>query len=387
MDSKIDSLLNAFESGRGIDFFVQFLSDRKREVREVARWLLLETQLESARKLLRDYLPYSRMECLHKIQGKNKVEPNYFTISPDKKILFSNCYSETGKYEAYTTINIWNLQTGELINDIYSLHEHMGTDQNGTIILSGFLHRLEAIEHWRSALTYRLLFPRLADDEIYTSGKSYLHSDIGSLAVSHDGSIVACGEYGRSRQGCIVIWDIQAEKIIHSLEWKPIGETSSVSSLIISPDGTILLSQDTPFLKYRADCNRLWNLKTGELIREFETSAKWIAHEIATTPEGRYLASGIRDNVVKVWNVKTDEIIYSFPSCSLTAITPDGKVLAYCDDTNNIILLDLDTGQRICSLQGGTSLIKVICLSADREWIVSYDADKVIKIYGLPDEY
>jgi WD40 repeat protein len=184
-----------------------------------------------------------------------------------------------------------------------------------------------------------------------------------------------------------VIWDIQAEKIIHRLEWKPIRETSSISSLTISPDGTILLSQDTPFFKYRGDCNRLWNLQTGELIREFETSAQWIANEIATTPEGIYLASGIRDNVVTVWNVMTDEIIYSFPSCSPTAMTPDGKVFAYCNDTNSIVLLDLDTGQKICSIQGSTSLIKVICLSSDREWVVSYDADEVIKIYGLPDEY
>jgi WD40 repeat protein len=388
MDSRIDDLISAFESGEDISLLVQALSDRTREVREFARWLLSESQLEVARKSLRDYLPYSRMACLHKVQGHNKVEPNYFAISSSQKTLFSNCYSGTGKYDAYTTIHIWDLQTGELVDDIYSLHEHMGTDQNGTIILSGFLHRLEALENWRSRLTYRMLFPRSASDEVYTSGKGNFDSDIGSLAVSHDGSIVACGPYHHGWQGHIVLWDTQAERIIHHIQWQPTGGgISDILSLIMSPDKALLLSQDSRRIRLTPppDLNKLWNVQTGDLIREFETSAHWVAHEIATTPEGKYIASGIRDNVVKVWNVTTDEILYCFPGCSPTAMTPDGKVLAYCDYANNIILWDLDTDQKIGALQGSASLIRVLCLSSDREWVVSYDADETIKIYGIPD--
>jgi hypothetical protein len=241
MNSRIDALFDAFESAKDMDLLIQALSDHTREVREVARWLLSEIQAEESRQSLRDYLPYRKMRRLHRIQGQNKVEPNYFAIGAEKKILFSNCYSGTGKYDAYTTINIWNLQTGELTNEIYSLYEHMGTDQNGTIILSGFLHRLEAIENWQNKLTYRMLFPRLADDEVYKSGK-YSSSDINSLIVSHDGSLVALSTSEPGWQGHIVLWDVQTEKVIHYIQWQPAGGgMAEISSLMMSPDGTMLL--------------------------------------------------------------------------------------------------------------------------------------------------
>ena len=67
-------------------------------------------------------------------------------------------------------------------------------------------------------------------------------------------------------------------------------------------------------------------------------------------------------------------------------MTPDGKVLAYCDNTNNIVLWDLDINQKICTLSGNRSPIQAICLSSNREWVVSYDADQTIKIYGLLEE-
>jgi WD40 repeat protein len=382
-DSKINALFSAFESDKDLDLFAKALNDPSREVREVAHWLLKEAQSKDAEKILRDYLPYPKMQCLHQIIGQNKVEPNYFSISASSKTLINNCYSGTGMHDAYTTVSIWNLQTGELTNELHSMHEHMGTDRDGKIILTGCFNRLEALENWRSKLTYRMLFPRLADDEVYKSGQA--HNEIGSLAVSPDGAIVACGEYAATRDGGIVLWDTKEERITHRVQWQPTSGVSDISALIISSDGTLLLSQDETSVTRRRDLNRLWNLQTGELIREFETSAHWVAHTIATTSEGKCLASGIRDDVVMVWDIKTDEIVFSFLECSPTAMTPDGRVLAYSNDANEIVLWDLDANQRIFSFEGGESPIKAICLSSDREWVVSYGGDEAIKIYGLPN--
>ena len=67
-------------------------------------------------------------------------------------------------------------------------------------------------------------------------------------------------------------------------------------------------------------------------------------------------------------------------------MTPDGKVLAYCNETNGIVLWDLEVNQEIRTLPENSSSIHVICLSSDREWVVSYDGDQTIKIYGLLEE-
>lgn len=375
--AKIDALLDAFNSDEGINLIIQALGDPVREVRDTARWLLTETTSEAAEQALRS-CPYAQMQLLHTITGSGWGE-NYFAISTDKKALLSNCHSEPSGY-AIATVNVWSLQTGELTDTLYVRHEHLGTGQDGQMFVTSFQPFVTVHEDWDMKPKR---WGRLLQDR---------PTDIASLAVSYDGSVVAGGGYQHDAQlkllGRIAVWDLQADRLIHLLEWEPTRYTSYSLPVMISPDTSLLLTQDNN----RLDRHRLWNLQTGELIRVFETSPYWFADAIANTSDGRCIASGIRDNSVKVWDLSTDQVIYSFPGyrpvpgCSPTAMTPDGKVLAYCNETNGIVLWDLEVNQEIRTLPENSSPIQVICLSSDREWVVSYDVDQTIKVYGLLDE-
>lgn len=375
INRKINALLDAFGSDQGIDLLIQALGEPVREVREVAYWLLTEIKEETAKQALRNYLPYAQMQCLHTITGRSEREPNYFVISTDSKVLLSNCHSKETKGYAYATIKIWDLQTGELIHTLPFQHEHMGTGQNGKTIVGHFQHIISVLKNWE------IKHPVQLGGLVEKSRKT--NSDIGSLAVSQDGSIVACGELGATSLGLITVWDLQAEKLLHSVQWQSTKRSSNISTVMISPDAFLLLSQDKQ--RY-GDSHRLWNLQTGELIRVFETYPYWFADAIANTPDGGCIVSGIREKSVKVWDINTDQIIYSFSGHAPTAMTPDAKVLAYCNDANEIVLWNLEVNQEICTLPESTSPIQAICLSSDREWVVSYDTDQTIKIYGLLDE-
>jgi WD40 repeat protein len=365
VNQKINALLDAFDSDEGIESIVQALGDSVREVRETAYWLLTETKTQATEQALRSY-PYSQMQLLHTIAGRSEREPHYFAINTDKKALLSNCHSEESKGYAYASIKIWNLQTGELADTLPFTHEHMGTGQNGQIIVWHFQHIIDVRKSGGSPTLYGSI-------------------QIASLAVSDDGSIVTCGGYQRDAQellGRIEIWDLHAGRLIKLLEWKPTRYTSFQLPMMISPNASLLLSQDNK----RLDSHRLWSLQTGELIRVFETSPYWFADAIANTSDGDCIVSGLREQSVKVWDINTDRVIYTFAGQAPTAMTPDGKVLAYCNDTNEVVLWDLEVNQKICTFPGNTSPIQAICLSSDREWVVSYDTDQTIKIHGLLDE-
>jgi WD40 repeat protein len=377
INRKIDALLDAFESSdKGIDLIAQALNEPVREVREVAYWLLTEINEETAKQELRNYLLYARMQCLHTIVGHSERDPSYFTISTNKKALLSNCHSEDYRGYAYATINVWDLQTGELTHALPFPHEHMGTGQDGRIIVGSFQYIISVLKNWEIEHPLQL--------GVGPEESSKMNSDIGSLTVSQDGSIVACGDFPSLSSGLITVWDLQAEKLIHSLQWQPIRGLSNVSTVMISPDKSLLLSQDKR--QHCQDSHRLWNMQTGEMIRVFETSPHWFADAIANRPNGDCIVSGVRENSVKVWDVNSDQVICSFSGCAPTAMTPDGKVLAYCNDANEIVFWDLDINQKICTFPGNTSPIRALCLSSDREWVVSCDADQTIKIYGLRDE-
>lgn len=402
VNQKVNALLDVLNSDEGISLLIQALGDSVREVRETAHWLLTESQNEAAEQALRRY-PYAQMQLLHTITGRG-WGTNYFAISTSRKVLLSNCYSKPTMGYALATIHVWNLQTGELTDTLYATHRHLDTGQDGQMIVTSFQHVINVWKNWQ--MGHRPL-------EIYGS----IH--ISSLAVSHDGSIVVCGELrqGPLDQMQITVWNLrecqvsfdpnkrikksklqkissgtepglQAVKPTYSLQWQPIRISSCILTVMISPDNSLLLSQDND----RHDHHRLWNLQTGELMRVFETSPNWLADAIANTSDGRCIVSGIRDKSVKVWDLNTDQVIYSFPGyypvpgCSPTAMTPDGKVLAYCNDANEIVLWELEVNQRICTLPENSSPIRAICLSSDREWIVTYDAEQTIRIYGLLDE-
>ncbi len=90
VNRRINILLDAFDSGEGIESLVQALGDSVCEVRETAYWLLTETKTHAAEQALRSY-PYAQMQLLHTIAGSSERKPDYFAIDTDKKALLSNC--------------------------------------------------------------------------------------------------------------------------------------------------------------------------------------------------------------------------------------------------------------------------------------------------------
>ncbi|MDF5733720.1 MAG: trypsin-like peptidase domain-containing protein [Rhizonema sp. PD38] len=104
-----------------------------------------------------------------------------------------------------------------------------------------------------------------------------------------------------------------------------IGDSTSVNSVAISPDGRILASGGTD------DTIKIWNLATWQLIRTLQVNSDWV-NSVAISPDGRTLASGGYDNTIKIWNLATGQLIRTLQGHSdavlSVAISPDGRTLA-----------------------------------------------------------
>lgn len=360
-----------------MDLVIATLNDKSKKVREASLFILNESSPELVEKAFYNYLPFNRIKNLHTIVGNSERPPNYFSICLDGNILVSNCYSRDWKGYAYEEIKIWSLSTGKLITNLYLAHEHMSISHKKEIIATHFQHIIDLSGNFER-YGYKQL-DQISEDRDKTN------SDIGSIVVSDDGNIVACGELGNITEGLITIWNINTGKLIYSLQWKPYSKNTRINSLLIAPDSLILLSVIDKFSQYFSrDLHRLWDLRTGELIRTYETSNYWMADSIAITPDKNYLACGIRNNVLKVWNLITDKVIYDLGGNSPSIMTPDGRVLI-CADRNNILIYDLLTQEKICTLEGHKYKITHIALSPDRETIASYSIDGTIKIWGISE--
>ncbi|KKQ10874.1 MAG: WD-40 repeat protein, partial [candidate division TM6 bacterium GW2011_GWF2_36_6] len=79
---------------------------------------------------------------------------------------------------------------------------------------------------------------------------------------------------------------------------------------------------------------RLWNVGTKELIREFCASASGVfrAGSIAFSPDGRLIAAGYSNGIVRLWDIIENKYIHEFSdhtdAITSIAFSPDGTRLA-----------------------------------------------------------
>ena len=158
------------------------------------------------------------------------------------------------------------------------------------------------------------------------------------------------------------------------------GHTWSVTSVTFSPDGKLLASGAGD------DVVKLWDVATGECIRTLKGHT-YNVNSVAFSPDGKLLASGSADNTVKLWDVKTGECIRTLKghTRSVTSVTfsPDGKLLASGSNDNTVKLWDVGTGELIRTLKGHTWPVTSVTFSPDGKLLASRPNDNTVKLWDV----
>jgi WD40 repeat protein len=156
-----------------------------------------------------------------------------------------------------------------------------------------------------------------------------------SMLFLPDGKLVVAG--GRpGQEGDVRVYDIRAGKTVDfggapavdgvhdkAVLVKELLQTDdSILAVALSPDGKKLAA---------GGCDRLvrvWDLASGKLEHSIENHADWILG-LAFTPDGKGLATASRDKTAKVWDLAARESLLTFPDHQNivygVAIAADGK--------------------------------------------------------------
>jgi WD40 repeat protein len=166
----------------------------------------------------------------------------------------------------------------------------------------------------------------------------------------------------------------QRWKCVHTLT----GHSHGVVSVAISPDGQTLASGS------RDDTIKLWDLKTGQEIRTL-TGHSFYINSVAISPDGQTLASSSSDSTIKLWDLKTGQEIRTLTGhcCESVAISPDGQTLASSSEDSTIKLWHLKTGQEIRTLTGHSRGVASVAISPDGQTLFSGSWDSTIKLWHL----
>jgi WD40 repeat protein len=185
---------------------------------------------------------------------------------------------------------------------------------------------------WTGAVSAQHVGFRLPEDDPNTNSDV-----IRSAAFSPDGSLLAVG-YGRftgmlqePRPGQAVLWDARSGGRKLAIP----GQVDGVCSVTFSPDGKTLAVTEYPGVV------RLWDVEGGRERLTIKAPA-WTPGSVAFSPDGRLLATGLwtgtKDGVsppgndVVVWDVATGKSALTLKGHTegvhVVAFSPNGRLIA-----------------------------------------------------------
>jgi WD40 repeat protein len=158
------------------------------------------------------------------------------------------------------------------------------------------------------------------------------------------------------------------------------GHSDCLDSVAYSPDGRYLASGS------RDNTIKIWEVATGKELRTLTGHSSSVL-SVVYSPDGRYLASGSDDNTIKIWEVATGKELRTLTghseSVDSVVYSPDGRYLASGSDDNTIKIWEVATGKELRTLTGHSESVDSVVYSPDGRYLASGSYDNTIKIWEV----
>ncbi|MBI3248823.1 MAG: WD40 repeat domain-containing protein [Deltaproteobacteria bacterium] len=158
------------------------------------------------------------------------------------------------------------------------------------------------------------------------------------------------------------------------------GHTDWVWSVAFSPDGTTLASGS------RDDTVRLWDVAQGQQRAVLQGHTNMVA-SVAFGPDGTTLASGNVDRTVRLWDVARGQqravLSGHTDRVHSVAFSPDGTTLVSGSDDHTVRLWDVARGQERAVLSGHTDSVWSVAFSPDGTTLASGSVDHTVRLWDV----
>jgi len=158
----------------------------------------------------------------------------------------------------------------------------------------------------------------------------------------------------------------------------------TIYATAFSPDGKVIASGS------KDNVIRLWNIHPSKTLQTIGDQLKdlkghtGIIETLVFSPDGNILASASWDGTIRLWNTHKNtqpKILNHGRQATALAFSPDGRILASGASDGSIRLWNAQTGEQIKELDGHTASITSLVFSANGKILISGSYDQTIRIW------
>lgn len=160
---------------------------------------------------------------------------------------------------------------------------------------------------------------------------------------------------------------------------QPQANGADVWAVAFAPDGKVIASG------HRDGLVRLWDVATGKERGQLRGHTGDV-HAVLLTPDGKTVASASRDGTVRLWDAVTGKELYRLEGHQRgvysLAISPDGDTLASGSVDRTIRLWNVGTGQPRRTLQGHGLDVLSLAFAPNGATLISGSRDQTVRFWG-----
>ncbi|WP_405656247.1 hypothetical protein [Streptomyces sp. RK9] len=158
-----------------------------------------------------------------------------------------------------------------------------------------------------------------------------------------------------------------------------IRSPAPVTEAVVSGDGRVLATGD------RERVVRVWNRATGRRITTLP-KATWNLRQLAIAPDGRTLAAGGTDGTIRVWNVAARRTVATLRTgrpVTALALRPDGRAVAFTSGDGTTRLWTIRSGPAARPLPAPTDASMALVFSPDGRTLAVGGNDGTVKLWDI----
>lgn len=274
----------------------------------------------------------------------------------------------------------WNLKSGQGVGVTELPVEQIATSQQtpaGTLLV---IDAAGTVTNWDLTPRWNLVAV-LGVDAANTLdvSKSTFEDRVTALAFSPDGKLLATGGGEPSRNGEVILWDVETRQVAKQIVD---AHSDSVSDLQFSRDGTLLVSgASDKFVK-------VFKTADGSLLRSYEGHTDHVLGVSFRADQSSLVSSGA-DLAIKVWNLETGEqqrtiSNYGKQVTSVSFVGVTENIISSGGD-KTVKLHKTSNGQNYRSFAGSTDFVYRAIVTSDESLVIAAGEDGVVRVWNGKD--